>query len=343
MKVKIKIVTILVLALLLPLFGCTVQGQNAEGIRIGGAGDMAYLTLLLDEWAAKDPNVPLVSMSVLTDGITELKQGKYDAVLVGRELTSAELEGITDYIIAYDAVCIVVDENTYLGGSKDNIFLSPTGEQYIYPSVKFTGLKGLSTDDVKNMFTGGLQWTGEYYESKPGIDPGSVLWQIEGGKYAWVQTLRQLSSAFSFQVGKFDTQTVLFQTLGLDENQFISKLNALSSTRYKLEEEVISYEYSNSTYSQEYGIQDFLFHVAFASRRAMTMAPQHSPVRVLSIDGIDPLTNPASVYDGSYPFSRQIHLLVKNDAPANVKALGELLTSLAGQQFMADSGYLPLP
>ncbi len=37
-------------------------------------------------------------------------------MLLGREPAAEELDGLTDTIIAYDAVCILVDENSYTGG-----------------------------------------------------------------------------------------------------------------------------------------------------------------------------------------------------------------------------------
>jgi ABC-type phosphate transport system substrate-binding protein len=74
----------------------------------------------------------------------------------------------------------------------------------------------------------------------------------------------------------------------------------------------------------------------------MTIAPQHVPVSIITIDGVNPLTNPQSVYDGTYPFTRQIHILVRDNAPANANQLVKYLQSDAGQQMLAADGYLPL-
>ena len=51
------------------------------------------------------------------DSVNNLKRGKCDAALIGRELTSDELKGLQDYTIAYDAVCIILDTKLFREGN----------------------------------------------------------------------------------------------------------------------------------------------------------------------------------------------------------------------------------
>jgi hypothetical protein len=134
----------------------------------------------------------------------------------------------------------------------------------------------------------------------------------------------------------------LYQSLGLDEVSQLASTTSFTSTRFNKEEEVLSYEYTGSSYSSDYGAQDFPFKLAFASRRVMTIAPQHVPVSVVTVDGIDPLANPQSVYDGTYKLSRKIHILVRENTGSETQQLVQYLQSNAGQKMLADAGYLPL-
>ena len=74
----------------------------------------------------------------------------------------------------------------------------------------------------------------------------------------------------------------------------------------------------------------------------MTIAPQHDPVSVVSVDGINPLTDPQSIYDGTYKFSRKIYLLTRQNSSDSVSAIVNYLQSASGQKLIADAGYLPL-
>ena len=89
-------------------------------------------------------------------------------------------------------------------------------------------------------------------------------------------------------------------------------------------------------------LSSFVFKLGFASRRVMTIAPRHVPVSVVSIDGINPMTDTQSIYDGTYKFSRKIHLLIRDNSPDSVIKLAEFLQSSSGQQLITNAGYLPL-
>ena len=74
----------------------------------------------------------------------------------------------------------------------------------------------------------------------------------------------------------------------------------------------------------------------------MTVASQHVPVSVVSIDGINPMKDSQSIYNGTYKFSRKIHLLIRDDSPDSVVNLAKFLQSPSGQKLITDVGYLPI-
>ena len=144
-------------------------------------------------------------------------------------------------------------------------------------------------------------------------------------------------------MGKFDTQLVFYQNLGLDEKTIVSQNGNYLDPNLHLEEEVLAYEYKDKAYqTSKSGSQDFIFKLGFASRRVMTVASQHVPVSVVSVDGINPMTNTAAVYNGTYKFSRKIHLLVRENGPVSALKLVDFLRSASGQTLITNSGYLPL-
>jgi len=314
------------------LTGCVTRGSQADSIAVAGAGDLYYLSVAINQQAVNSSSIPSLNMQSSPNSIDELKQGKIDAALLGREPTPVELQGLNDYVIAYDAVCIIVDQNTYLGGAVYS------GNR---PVRKSNGLRDLPYSSLESIFSRtGWAWDDGFYNGNQDIDDGSYLLNIDS--IAWIPGDKTLVPSFYFPPGKFDTQTVIYRKLGLNEKALLSNWRTYTSPRYNKEEEVLSYEYNNVMYSQQQQKSDFLFKLAFASRRAMTVAPQHIPVNVVSIDGIDPLKNSQSIYDGSYPFSRKIHLLTRQNGPDRATKLADFLLSGAGQQLIAGAGYLPL-
>ena len=322
-----KYIALLILFLIMPILaGCVPEASADNSISISGSGDLWNLSQAINSQAANGADVPQVNFNVSDNSINDLKQGKTDAVILGREPTAEELNGLQDYVVAYDAVCIIIDDNSFDGGSSQ--------EQ------KNTGLQSLTMDNLKDIFSGdGWNWGG-YYVDNTSIDRGSWLWKDQS--VAWLPEPKPIVPDFIFPVGKYDTQTVLYQDLGLDENNLLSTRTSFTSPKYNKEEEVLAYEYTGSNYGTVDGVQNFAFKLGFASRRVMTIAPQHVPVSVISINGINPLTDPRSVYDGTYPLTRQIHILVRDNAPANATQLVKYLQSDAGQKILEADGYLPL-
>ena len=156
-----------VIAVVLVLLnGCSANSQDPNQVKVSCPGDLYYLAAIINDASSPDTGVPAVQINLSEDPIYELKQGKTDAVLFGREPTPDELKGLKDYVIAYDAVCIILDQNSYLGG------------KYLgngYPTVKTSGLRNLTTEDLTGIFstpTGtAWPWNGEYYIRDPLIDP----------------------------------------------------------------------------------------------------------------------------------------------------------------------------
>jgi hypothetical protein len=115
--------------------------------------------------AAKDKSGAQLKADLLVVGSTstirDLNDGRCGAALVGREPTSDELAGLEDHVVAYDAVVILLDQNSSVGGEWR------VGEQ---PTHKTAGLHNLSSADLKGLFSFWLfapekrwAWQGEYY------------------------------------------------------------------------------------------------------------------------------------------------------------------------------------
>jgi len=96
--------------------GCIPRVQADQPVPMSGAGDLYYLSVAINDQSDQGTGVQPVKMTVSDNSISDLKQGKTDIALLGREPTAAELNGLTDYVIAYDAICIIIDEHTYVGG-----------------------------------------------------------------------------------------------------------------------------------------------------------------------------------------------------------------------------------
>src|SRR5208283_5096704 len=120
----------------------------------------------------------------------------------------------------------------------------------------------------------------------PLMDPNS--WLYSNPDAEWIQQPANVSHPFNFPVGKFDTQSVIYQDLGLNEKYEVTHNGHYLDPNLHLEQEVISFQYGNQSYYPSRGsTQDFEFELGFASRAVMTIAPQHVPVSVLSIDEIN--------------------------------------------------------
>jgi ABC-type phosphate transport system substrate-binding protein len=332
--IKLLLIVPLLVTIFSPLAACATKNAS-NVIKLSGAWDLYYLSQAINNQHALDSSFPEVEMNPSISSVNDLKKGNYDAILTGRDLSATESSGLIDYVIGYDATCIILDENSYLGGN-------------VVHQIKNPGLQDLSTEDLKQIFGGNLlaqgskwQWNGDYYVRDPGLDSISALWNSE--IYAWIKQPVPVTNYFDLLLGKYDTQTVLYQALGLDEKKIAATWNNIyTSPKLNLEEEVLSFEYQpGAPYSE--GSTNFVFKLGFASRRVMTVAPQHIPARVVSVDGINPITNIQSIYDGTYRFSRKIHLYIRQNSSAAILNFAHLLQSDGGQKLIQDAGYLPIP
>jgi hypothetical protein len=336
MRLRFKLVSLLLVLAVLSILLNSCSSNSDPGIQLSVPGDLYYLGSIINAASSTGIGALAVQVKFSEDRIDELKQGKTDAVLLGREPTSDELQGLKDYVIAYDAVCIIIDTNSYLGGQ----FLGNG-----HPTVKSSGLSNLTTLDLAQIFTtptgSAWPWYDEYFIRDPLLDTNS--WIYTQDNLAWIQEAAQVLHPFNFPVGEFDTQSVIYQDLHFYEQPAVTHQGDYLDPKLHLEEEVLSYEYDNPIYyPSKNGSQNFVFKLGFASRRVMTIAPRHVPISVVSVDGINPMTNTQSIYDGTYKFSRKIHLLIRDNSPDSVIKLAEFLQSSSGQQLITNAGYLPL-
>jgi hypothetical protein len=328
--------TFLAVVILVLLSGCSSPKSQDSVIKLSTPGDLYYLGAVISDAASSIGGMPQVQVNFSENAINDLKDGKSNAVLLGTEPTAAELKGLDQSEIALDAVCIIVDENSYQGGQ----YLG-NGE----PTVKTDGLQNLTTDQLTDLFSTPSDtswgWNGGYYVRNPLLDPKS--WLYTQSNLEWIQQPAPVSHPFNFPVGQFDTQSVIYQALGLNEKSEVAHNGPYLDPKLHLEQEIISFQYGNqSYYPSTNSSQNFEFELGFASRAVMTIAPQHDPVSVVSVDGINPITDPQSIYDGTYKFSRKIYLLTRQNSSGSVSELVNYLQSPSGQKLIADAGYLPL-
>jgi ABC-type phosphate transport system substrate-binding protein len=336
-RINSKLVSVLLATTVISILlnGCSADAQGSK-IKVSAPGDLYYLGAVISAEYATEAGVLPIQVDFSENTINDLKQGKTDAVLLGREPTIDELKGLKEYVIAYDAVCIILDQNSYLGGN----YLGNG-----YPTVKTDGIKNLTTQDLTQIFstpTGtAWPWNGEYYIRDPLLDPKS--WIYTRPDLAWIKQPANVSHSFNFPVGEFDTQSVIYEDLGLDEKSEVTHNGPYSDPKFHLEQEIISFEYNGINYSaNSNGRQNFDFKLGFASRAVMTIAPQHVPVDVVSVDDINPMENPQSIYDGSYKFTRKIYLLTSDNSSDSVEKLAEYLQAESGQKLITNAGYLSI-
>lgn len=320
------------------------SGQRGESpfahVRLHAPGDLVLLAQAIG-----------ANTEFSTSSLADLREGKCDAALVGRDLTKEDLTGLQDYIIAQDALCIVIDENSYIG-------YEPEGQGQADPilllrAYKTEGLRDLSSDDLKGFLTFWTQppgqrwvWKGDYYYWAILTDEqGEPIFEdFQSGKYAmgWVRDFPDIVPRFNLIPGTFDTQAVLYERLHLDENTLVtlSSGGEFVCPRCTDERQTLSGWYRNAPPFTR-GHHIFVFQIAYVSRSIMGEAMQHLPIRVVSIEGMDPLADPTTIYNGAYPFARKIHLVVREGA-SEAEALGNWLISPEGQKFIAGIGFLPL-
>ena len=301
--------------------------------------------------------IPLTVLPSRTS-LQDLAAGRADVVILGREPSQGELTGLQDTVVAYDAVCILINARAYNGGMQQG---KDPATGLIIPQEKFDGIQNMSLDQVK-----------QFESNILGINHGDKVWYLPTppfltfmvytdpitnvilpdqdvpgqawGEWDWNQVLFE---GENYLTGEFDTQAVLLKKLGLSENLLNSQQISFASDLYTSEEELISARFepeAGKVMSQKNSSYPFSFFLRQASRRITVRAIQHGFfLKALRIEGIDPLVDPKVIYDGSYPFSRRIHIISHNPASPQVQKLIQYLLSPQGQKLIAEAEYLPLP
>jgi hypothetical protein len=267
--------------------------------------------------------------------ITRLKKGEIAAVLAGREPSQEEKAGLTDIIIAYDGVCIFIDENSYIGG-----------EYWLgrkTPVRKTIGLQSLSTSDLTQILKYSLvqpeeRWLWYRYSWLPLFDPTKEVSSKDAN--GWFRETFEVPCAFRLAPGKYDTQSVLLQSLGLNTQEIYASWSSYTALKSNREEQILAYEYMGEGYAE--GAADYPFKIGFASRQVTLIALNHINIRVLPIDGINPLEDTASLYNGNYRLARRVHLLVPQTTTERISQIIDAFLSPAGQNLIQESGYLPI-
>jgi hypothetical protein len=325
--------------------GCGTSQASSEAINMHVTWDLMHLAQAIKETYPQDSGVPFQA-AVSQSKMEDLKKDICNAALLGREPTPEESSQFSITAVARDAVCIVIDHNSYEGGEW------AVGSM---PVSKTEGLRNLSQEDVRGIFSYFLnletgdywKWQGEYYvwgpvydpeTGEPLGDPNSPLTHFE--LRDWNREARVMSCAFQFPVGKYDTQTVLYQSLGLNEGEIAEKWHTYTSGTLNTEEEVVSFEYPNEMPFVA-GSQDFRFKIGFVTRRVYELARENGlPIRAISIDGINPAWDTEAVRNGDYPFVKNIYLVLPKAPSPTGEALAGFLLSEEGQQLLTESGYL---
>lgn len=345
------------------LAGCSSRPATIPSVRVAGACDVLTLTggacdaLPMLGWVGKgiQQGSGLTPIQVpSTDSLGDLKAGRADVALLGREPAPGELKGLQDQVIAYDAVCILISSRTYTGGLQQGFY----NGSVIQPTSKYDGLQQLKLDDLRGFYANLLQksnpsWqlqglTAGYYTFQdytddfgvPIVDPD----QPDHMLGMWVWNAIPLQGEM-LPPGKFDTQAALLQKLGFQESDLTKQGISFAPKYFQSEEELISWRYSlDPLEGQAISSLGFDFYLLMASRQVTMLAIQHGfQLRVLSIDGIDPTGDPQAIYQNAYPLSRKIHLVTPASASPAAQTLARYLLSPAGQQLVARAGYLPLP
>jgi len=333
-------------------------------VRVAGACDVLAVTggacndlpMLASVAQAIQKGTGLVIQRVpSTNSLADLKAGRADVALLGREPDAAEVQGLQDTVIAYDAVCILLDLRTFNGGEQVGTMNGLT-----QPMSKYIGLQRLTLEDVRGFYSNLLgasgtlwQFTGDphvYYlmfQNLTDPDTGVTLTDPNNPTVVpgdWVFTLIPLQGEM-LQAGKYDTQAVLLGKLGIPQSNLFKVGISFVPKYFNSEEELISWRYNLfDVETQANSSLPFDFYLLMASRQVTTLAIQHGfKVRPLIIDGQDPIGNPQLIYSGAYPFSRKIHLVTRTPASPAARALLKYLLAPAGQQLLARTGYLPLP
>jgi hypothetical protein len=331
----------------LMLAGCEPARAREQELRVGGRLDVLPLIEQARTGFATTTGISLTSRPSESD-IQDLKAGKLDVLVVGRAPSAGELAGLVDYPVALDAVCIVIDVRSYVGGVQVDLNHHPK----LFKAAS-GGLRGLSLDEARHVYNNRIrgrgpvwQWEGSHYQFRgTGTGADGIGEDPQNPGYAvgeWVKTPVYLVPDL-WRLYRVDTQSVLFEKLGLSEADVVAGDGLLLPKFLESEEELVAYRYSRGPAQASIGNDQFPYQLAVLSRRITAKAIDHGfRLRALEIDGIDPVAKPATIYDGTYSLSRKIHLLMRPDAPPHAQALAAFLLSPDGQQAVAAAGFLPL-
>ncbi|MGB9202278.1 phosphate ABC transporter substrate-binding protein [Methanobacterium sp.] len=135
MDVNVKYLIITVVVIILAVGGYTVLNlDNSNTITITGSTS-AYPVVegLANAYMEKHPNVHItVSGGDSGVGITSVRSGKVDIGTSSRNLTNAESEGLTQYVIGNDAISIIVNDKNPVN------------------TISLTQLEGIYTGNITN-------------------------------------------------------------------------------------------------------------------------------------------------------------------------------------------------
>lgn len=337
-KRSFLIFTLTALSLAFLFSGCILPVSAANTIAISGAWDLISPFQRQIVPAYSSQGQVQIQTSYSSSAIQQVKDGESDVAIVGTDPTTNETNGLKVTVIAYDAVCMVIDANSYTGGISEN-----NGS----PVHKFVGFQNVSTEELRDILTNtsksfGQKWFLEdgYYSWGPTFDTTTGLYSDTS---SWVQAAKNIYPSLNMIPGKYDTQTLLYQTLGLDEKLIAKTWNKqFADPSLDAEEEVLALEYPDSApFTSSSG--DFPFKIGFFSRRVIPIALQHCPIDVVSIDGINPMEDTQAIYNGTYVLSRKIEVITRQNASLATQQFVNYLLSQSGQQTLKNAGYLPLP
>ena len=300
------IVFIMTLSILILLAAGCVPVAAGNTLTVSGTWDL--ISPLQRQIIPAYDSQSAVKATFSSTAVDDVRSGKSDMAVLGREPTAAELSGMNDYVIAYDAVCMIVDNNSYTCG----IYVE--NGVNVRKSAPFQNVTTEELTAIMNNYTlpygQRWSWSEGYFNWKPVFDPSTGLYSDNDD---WVPGEIPLYPSLNMVPGKYDTQTLLYQVLGVSEEAVAkARNNQYSSPLLDAEEEVLATEYYNGA-PYVTGSGDFTYKIGFVLRRVIPVALQHVPASVVSINGIDPMKDTQSIYDGSYLLSRKIYIITRQD------------------------------
>lgn len=339
----------ILIGLSLCLVACASAKANEFDLRVAGARDVLPLIQAVQDLLEQETGLTVEAIPS-SSGIQDLKDGKVEVVLMGREPEPGEMDGLQATQVAYDAVVILVNTRTYAGG-----------EQWQQGAInlklyKFDGLKNLSLSELK-----------EFYENLLHINPAADLW-FPSTPYYRFQTSKDLGQdvvdpkhpdqylgvwkqipppvyGWMVEPGRYDTQTFLLDQLGLPEPvpQENQRLDIISSF-YESEEELVSANYQiDPDMAEPISWRAFdLMMMAFSRQVAIRAGEHNFAIQALMINGIDPLGDPQAIYSGAYPLSRKVYLVTRQPESPETAALVQFLLTPTAQKAISQARFLPL-